>query len=261
MNVLMRHDPICFKAGPLLRAPVGGTYPTTTTVPTAPAVDTAAQHRLWQAQAEAMRATLKAKRYVLPAAVTQAHPELVRALGPTLVVEDFHEPAMRDHLADLALVPANLYARLRQKGLKQIHIANRPVPYLGSKNAVAGLAPRGWQDGSTFDIVPGAYVPAQKAVLAGGGNHGSLSLALHELGHAVGERLGYLKHPALKAAHERLYAKLPNYLQQGGPGGKAGRDELFAEAFAVLVQDGEAVATERYDAAFVRFLKVEVLGV
>jgi hypothetical protein len=81
---------------------------------------------------------------------------------------------------------------------------------------------------------------------------------LHETGHAVGDLLGFDNSPALIEHHKRLHAKLDPYLQQGGAGAFAGRQELFAEGLAATLMHRE-FAIRKFDAEFVDWMEKEVL--
>jgi len=47
---------------------------------------------------------------------------------------------------------------------------------------------------------------------------------------------------------------LDTYLSQGGPGGAAGKSEMFAEGFAELMVD-RAAAVKRFDEEFIKFIE------
>lgn len=195
----------------------------------------------------------------IPEAVRVQYPHLERALGSVLRVEHYDVPAIRNHVDELALVPENLLKAVRKRGLRDIHLADRPMPELDSNSRYAGQQPRGWQPGATWEGVPGAYNPNSKSVVAGAGRHGSHSVVLHELGHAIGGLMRFEKHKDIDAAHRRLFDKLPPYLKQDGPGGAAGKQEFFAEVFATYVKDGHAAVASEYDAALANFYRDVVL--
>ncbi|HEY8353953.1 MAG TPA: hypothetical protein VIK69_02960 [Methylophilaceae bacterium] len=192
-------------------------------------------------------------------AVARRYPELVSALGRVLRVDDEDHPEVQQHLEHLRKVPTKLLTRLREAGLAEIHFANATVPGLDNLHYLKGVQPRGWPPGMTWDIVPGAYSPKEKAVVAGVGRHGSVSVALHELGHAVGDLLGYNDHPDLIQAHKEVFEKLKPYHQQDGPGGVAGRQEMLAEGFATYLILGRKMAVRMFGELFVNFLEKEVL--
>ena len=107
-------------------------------------------------------------------------------------------------------------------------------------------APRGWTK-PDWGGVPGCWDRTSKIVYAGSGEHGSNSLVLHETGHGIGQLLGLDNNPAVIEAHQRLYKKLIPYLQQDGPGGFAGRQELLAESFADYFKLSKKIFIQRYD--------------
>lgn len=195
----------------------------------------------------------------IPAEVLQQYPHL-SVLQGVLRIEDYHEPLIQRHVAELAMIPPSVLQRLRKAGLKEIHIANRSVPELASNQKLRGQRPRGWPDGKTWDTVAGVFNPTKRTIAAGRGEEGSESVVIHETAHALGWMLKLKKHPQLIEAHKRLYDKLDFYLRQGGPGAEVGRDELLAEGIADLLILGTAGATRKYDADFIRFVTVEALG-
>ncbi len=115
---------------------------------------------------------------------------------------------------------------------------------------LANEQPRGWPPGSTWQQVPGAYSPSDKAVVIatragpGGGRevfptgarHGSVSLAAHEAGHAVDAARGYESRSDRDfiAAYDSDLARgnMADYYTQAGD---AGRSEAYAESYAYFV--------------------------
>jgi hypothetical protein len=179
-------------------------------------------------------------------------------LGSILLVEHYADPTIRRHVEDLARIPQRLLTKVKLAGLAQIHFAARPVPDLDNLQFLRGVHPRGWQSGTTWDSVPGAYNADLRVLVAGIGIHGSSSLVLHEFGHALGDLLGYDSDSRLVAAHQRLYSRLNPYLQQDGPSGPAGRQELLAEGFADVLF-APARAAQIYDARFVQYVETVIL--
>jgi hypothetical protein len=158
---------------------------------------------------------------------------------------------VRLHVEHLAKVPASLVERLA--GKLNIGVSSSTVgeafPELGSQRV------RGW-GGRTWKSVPGIYYTSKNTVYAGGGGigHGSVSLVLHELGHGIGDKLGFDDHPDLIAAHRAGYDTFPPYQKQGGPGGFAGRQELLAEGFATYMVSGAEETTKKWGEKFTAFI-------
>lgn len=192
----------------------------------------------------------------VPEKVYQEYPVL-RSLGKTLKIEDYDgNPVVQENVKDLARVPESLLVALKDKGLKQIHIASLSSLYLAKNEDLSGDKPRNWSEGSTFDDVPGLYNPNDKTVAIGVGDNGSESMAIHETAHAIGDILKADKTSEMKEHHKRLFPKLEKYLQGGEePANKAGMEETFAEGFAVLLKEGEDKAVEKFDQPFVDYLK------
>lgn len=113
--------------------------------------------------------------------------------------------------------------------------------------ALQGVKPRGWPPGSTWDIVPGGYRPAQNEVViatrghgtptgahvpATGQGHGSYNLVIHEAMHAVdahgkgGKLSGGAAFTTARAAD---LGALSVYQRQPAP---AGPEETYAESAA-----------------------------
>lgn len=130
--------------------------------------------------------------------------------------------------------------------------------------------PRGWHEGATYHDVSGTFSPTIFAIAIGhtknreGAKH---SAAEHEFGHALdmalGEGQGRSRYgpsydarashtPAWQALHDRVLANhgsaLNPYFEQSG---NAGRQEFFAEAFAVWARTyRKAIAHERQSPGF-----------
>lgn len=118
-----------------------------------------------------------------------------------------------------------------------------------ARTDLRGVQPRGWPPGKTWDQVPGAFMPDTNEVVVAtqagpngsrqvpptGSNHGSANLVLHEAGHSLDFRGGK---PSDSAEFQRAYEAdrdaMPPYLQQQG---NAGREEAYAETFALYLQD------------------------
>lgn len=183
--------------------------------------------------------------------------KLKSVLGDTLHVSDINTKTVKLHLEDLRLLPEGLLNHAKGKGVS-IHLGDVTMPSLNSNQEYKGVRPRGWAEKDTWDKVPGAYNAKAKSVSAGAGRHGSVSPALHEFFHGIGHVAEFDDHPKMLAIHKKIYSKLPPYLQQGGPGGSAGSQELFAEGAAHLLKDRNK-AISLYGAAFAKFIDTEVL--
>lgn len=175
----------------------------------------------------------------------QEHRDVLR---DRLTIHDGTTPSR--HFRDLQRIPVPLLEQLVAAGVTW-QVGDRPLPEFDGFEDLWGQQPRGWSEGSTWNDVAGGYDGGQNVVAAGTGEHGSASLLLHETGHAVGQALGFQDAPEMREHHKRLYDKLDPYEQQGGPGGRAGRQELFAESFATLL-GGDPDGYSRRRAAVVR---------
>jgi SPP1 gp7 family putative phage head morphogenesis protein len=174
---------------------------------------------------------LTGPRVVMPVAVPVA-PRVPRG-----VILETDGPIARAHLSDYERIPEALRDAVADKGVRTYISNDRTLPDMDDMMHLRGVRPRGWPEGSTWDIVPGGYDHGNKAVIAGSGNHGSSSLLLHEFGHSLGDVFQYTDDVRLIELHKAQHWMLDPYLQQGGPGGEAGRSEFLAEAFAQTLMD------------------------
>jgi len=181
-------------------------------------------------------------------------PRLIGRFGERLHVKDESHPAVQQHLRDLTRVPPSL-SKAVQDARVEIHVGTGGVSDQNHLSYLQGVQPRGWEEGATWDNVAGAYVTSGKKVVACTGRGSSASIALHEYGHAVGDVLGWDGSDELIEHHKRLHEKLTSYLQQDGPGGLAGRQELFAEGTAAVLRSFRTAAVAQYDEPFVAWLE------
>ncbi|MEU8035701.1 phage minor capsid protein [Streptosporangium sp. NPDC049078] len=108
-----------------------------------------------------------------------------------------------------------------------------------------GVQPRGWAPGKTWDAVTGAYDPTSRRVMVGSGHgHGSTSVCVHETGHALDHALGRAaSSPEWRSLHADAvsHGVSPYYAQAG----EAGRQEMWAEAFAAWTMHRDKPAAMR----------------
>ncbi len=200
-----------------------------------------------------------------PAALARAlkrHPELADdVIDGHLVIEAPDAAIVQRHLDEYAQIPANVRKALQDGGVK-VYVGDKPVPELDDLGHLRNVQPRGYGAGATWMDAAGAYSPGRNVAVAGdtADGHGSASLVGHEAGHALDQVLGpgpqapvSAVSPEFDAHHRRLYQRLQTYYAQGGPGGAAGKSELFAEAFGQILAD-EARARRRWDDAFVDYM-------
>jgi SPP1 gp7 family putative phage head morphogenesis protein len=188
--------------------------------------------------------------------ITPVADETGTSVSNHLIVESDGETAQL-HLKHYQMIPQLVRDALVKAGVKVFINNDKTLPFIDNEEEHKGKSPRGWPEGMTWDIVPGGYDRKQKHVIAGNGSHGSVSLLLHEYGHAVGHTLGYDYDQRLIDIHTEIFPKLIPYLQQGGPGGKAGVEELLAEGFADTVLS-RYEATKKYGKEFVDYIENSV---
>lgn len=190
-------------------------------------------------------------------ALTPEQAALVRlraALGPALDVRDTDEPRVQEHIRNLDRIPQPVLAALADQGVR-VYIGAAGVPSLDGNRDLSGVQPRGWQRG-TWDDAAGSYAASRRTVSAGVGRGWSVSgsVALHEVGHALADVRGLNYSPDLAMHHARLFDRLSPYLQQGGPAGPAGCEELVAEGLALYWSRGLAAVAREFDPAFARWV-------
>jgi hypothetical protein len=155
-----------------------------------------------------------------------------------LNVLDENTSTVRHIMQELSRIPPYIHEAVMADGFKGFFVGDRPMTALDDMQDYKGMVPRGWEgSGKTWDDVAGSGPAGRdyKDVATAGRGEGyseSNSVALHEYGHVVGLHLNLDDHPETIALHRELYGSLNPYLQQDGPGGKAGRQEFVAELFA-----------------------------
>ena len=151
-------------------------------------------------------------------------------------------------LRALTKFPDGILRDLMARGLQGIWIGNAPVNEQDDMASILEPQPRGVTGWDAAGGVWAGHKVVVRAISLGG-------TVLHELGHAIGEFYGVDDSPELIAAHQRLYPKLNPYLQQEGPGGRAGRQEMFAEAVREVLNVGPELAGQDFDPALVAWVR------
>lgn len=197
-----------------------------------------------------------------------AEPPRTRAqeiLGPRLLVTQADDPAVRALAETLDAYPPRLWEALRDSGV-EVYLGAGGIPNLDDLGHLRGERPRGWGEGQTWDQVAGIFDGTVVAAGTAEGFSFSGSVALHEVAHSVGFTQGFAGEdgefvalhddPELAAIHAELHdeGRLVPYLAQDGPGGEAGRQELFAEGFATYHARGRAAVVELWGGRFADWL-------
>lgn len=108
---------------------------------------------------------------------------------------------------------------------------------------LAGVTPRGWKKGQTWDQVPGLWDPQGNRVIIAtrngsvpvmGNGHGSVNLVAHETGHAVDAVTGGHSNAGFQQARTRVLPTLSDYERQAG---NAGLEESYAESLARYINN------------------------
>ncbi|KQW80779.1 hypothetical protein [Brevundimonas sp. Root1279] len=156
----------------------------------------------------------------------------------------------------LAGLPEPLQAILHAQGLRVLACRNSITD---ARQDLIGVRPRGWPEGQTWDLVPGAYLPDEKAVVVAtvpdpdnpgrrrvppqGWMHNAFNLLIHETLHADDYLQDRLRchNPAFVSAREADFAALHAYEQQDGD---AGLEETYAESASRFFGNDPALETE-----------------
>lgn len=175
-----------------------------------------------------------------PIEFAMSHPRVVAALKDKLEITEWEDRKVQFVVRDLGKVQPKLLHLMTQNGsFKGVYVGARKLTELDGMAGYANEHPRGWAPGSTWEEVGGAANGSQ-LVVAVHGNSGAESTILHELGHVVAARTTEATNTHVfvdqsdffAEHHRRLFHRLNAYHQQGGPGGKAGMEETFADMFA-----------------------------
>ncbi|MBI2298258.1 MAG: hypothetical protein HYU66_04780 [Armatimonadetes bacterium] len=151
-----------------------------------------------------------------------------------LTVTDAADPEVQDHLDDLALLPRALYERLAAAGV-QVYVGCGNLTELDDNGDLIGVRPPGSPFGSRYEHFGGLYRFDRREVTIGTVPPSQTNRALHEVGHAVGDVLGYNGSSELAAAFNASFAGLPDAVKQYGRTAR-GRRETLAETFAATVE-------------------------
>ncbi|WP_282780016.1 MULTISPECIES: hypothetical protein [unclassified Nocardia] len=141
-------------------------------------------------------------------------------------------PVPERHLRDLERLPDSFHRKML--GYFASHPKGGIDIVAGSVTDVMpelrGVTPRGWPANTTWDDVPGLHdLSTHRVVLGDRGDHGSVSLAVHEVGHAFDRALlDASDSDDFRQLYDKLGSMMPYYAQPGS----AGRQETLAESLA-----------------------------
>src|SRR6185369_14158710 len=144
---------------------------------------------------------------------------------------------------ELSALPTDVIKTMNANGTKVVACRGSITDH---RTDLKGVTPRGWPAGSTWDTVPGVYLPDTNEVVIAttghgtpggpqvpptGNGHGAFDLAAHESMHGYDGGGGTPKHDdaAFQEARTKDLAKLGPYFTQAG---EAGLQETFAESAA-----------------------------
>lgn len=167
-------------------------------------------------------------------------------------VRNQNNVVVQHHLSQWQKLPLHTIEILRVSGVR-ILVGEGSVTNFPGYERYRTMPPRGWPEGTTLEMVSGMYDRGGKVVIVGGWADNLGVDLLHEIGHAVGHATGMDDSQAIVLHHVRLFGNLESYLQQGGPGGYAGRHELFAVGVAEVLVN-EEIARLLFDDELVDWL-------
>jgi len=156
---------------------------------------------------------------------------------------------------ELQKLPLSVLLAYQKAGCKVVICRKSVTDY---RTDLKGVHPRGWPPGKTWDKVPGLYSPEKKEVIVAvvghgsaagphyprtGEGHGSASLLVHEMYHALDASTQPAHSAAadFTAARTADQAKLSAYERQAG---EAGQQETYAESAARFFAGGHSDATQ-----------------
>ncbi|MEW5851024.1 MAG: hypothetical protein AB2A00_19715 [Myxococcota bacterium] len=163
-----------------------------------------------------------------------------------------NEADLKAVATELQRLPAGALLELARKGFNVVVCRGSVTDHL---THLRGVQPRGWPPGATWDGVPGCCDVERKEVVVAtqpggphgrhlpdtGNAHGSESLLIHETGHALDFGSGGTKCSAqdanFVAAYQADHANLHHFSSYLVQPGDAGREETFAETFAMFLRD------------------------
>jgi len=155
--------------------------------------------------------------------------------------------------AELAKLPPSILARMLANGTRVVACRGSVTDY---RTELQGVAPRGWPAGSTWDNVPGSFMPGSNEVViatighpanphvpATGEGHGSANLVVHEGLHGYDKGAGGHVSDSPDFAAARAADTGPGTSTYEQQAGVAGQEESYAESGARYYSDPAGSST------------------
>lgn len=187
----------------------------------------------------------------MPGLPEEAYPALQKALGNTLQVAGYgmggpEGDLIRCHVAQLGRFSPRLFRKLKLKGLKRIEIGPGSVADFPGYEHLANTQAIGHPEGMTFSDVAGGYDSMQNRLILGTRGMEVRGLVPHEMGHVLGDLLGFYNDDTLTRSYSRnaKNGNLDAYYLDGGEPSPRGLQEFFADLVMSAILRGKV--PERY---------------
>lgn len=196
-----------------------------------------------------------------------AYSRLSNELGDRLCVLDARINAREadvilEHVNALVATPKGVLAKLATHGLSRVQIGKGGVASFPGYDLFNHIqiptAPRG----ATWSDARGAYISSRKEIILGTGSRGYEGTAAHEVGHALGELMGYDNSLRLaveyRAKSRGSLRKVSAYYPDGRLTDR-GKKEFFAETVSLGIMSRGSLKAFFSD-AYYTFIVEDVLG-
>jgi hypothetical protein len=180
----------------------------------------------------------------------QGLPRLKRIFGKNMNIQDTDTPLVRSYIKEIDLFSDKILISLKNFGTK-FYIGNIPVTGFPNNEHLTGITPRGWPKNIFWDIVAGCYAQETKSIYLGKGEHGSISLVGHEVGHVISDAniIPQKILNKLQSTHKKYYERLTPYFKQtqiafhNGKEKTSGFEEFIAESIGYIVSNSNRISS------------------
>lgn len=176
---------------------------------------------------------------------SNVYPDLQRVLGRSLEVRGFtlsgpEGELIRDHLKQLSRFSPRLLRKLLLAGLSRIEIGPGSVAHFSGYEHLANTQAPGHRDGITLSDIAGAYDSGPKRVILGTQGIRVDGLVPHEMGHAMGDLLGFYQDRNLQTGYLKnaKAGTLERFYLDAGEPSRRGLEEFFADLVRSVILHG-----------------------